>query len=219
MRRKGKQWRRRQATYLHFSPSRRLGLDFIVDRANASPPASGFIVFRHVEDALLNITSNGASHLLYLSSVVVSTRKTVAFIASGCQVLQSANYVVRICLGKAPQPMLMALDTSNDATWLPCPICAGCPPPSAIFDSTKSSSFTLVPCGDARCNQVPNTSCQGTNRSFNMTYGGSVFQAALSHDTLHIPDDIFPAYTFGSLQKVMGRSVSPQGLLGLGWSR
>ncbi|MQM12232.1 hypothetical protein Taro_045147 [Colocasia esculenta] len=156
------------------------------------------------EDALLDITSNDASRLLYLFSVTVSTRKTFA---SGLQVLQSANYVVRVCLGKAPQPMLMALETSNDATWLPCPACAGCPPSSAIFDSTKSSSFTTV----------PNPSCQGTNCSFNMTYGSSTFQAALSHDTLHIADDIFPAYTFGCLQKVIGSSVSPQGLLGLGW--
>ncbi|MQM21135.1 hypothetical protein Taro_054170 [Colocasia esculenta] len=148
------------------------------------------------DDALLNITSNDTSHLLYLSNVTVSTCKTIT---SGLQVLQSANYVVRVCLGKAPQPMLMALDTSNDATWLPCPACAGCPPSSAIFDSTKSSSFTPVPCGDARYNQ-----------------GRSAFHAALSRDTLHIANDIFPVYTFGCLQKVMGSSVSPQGLLMLG---
>lgn len=49
-----------------------------------------------------------------------------------------------------------------------------------------------------------------------MTYGGSSFQAALSRDALHIADDIFPAYTFGCLQKVTGTSVPPQGLLGLG---
>ncbi|MQL77898.1 hypothetical protein Taro_010317 [Colocasia esculenta] len=168
------------------------------------------------EDALLDITSNDASRLLYLSSLAVSTRKTVAPVASGRQVLQSANYVVRVGLGNPPQPMLMALDTSNDAAWLPCPACAGCPPSSTIFDSTKSSSFTPVPCGDARCNQVPNPSCQGTSCSFNMTYGSSAFQAALSRDTLHIADDIFPAYIFGCLQKVTGSSVPPQGLLGLG---
>ncbi|MQL91503.1 hypothetical protein Taro_024114 [Colocasia esculenta] len=153
--------------------------------------------FQHVEDSLLNITSNDASHLLYLSNVAVSTCKTVAL---GHQVLQSANYVVCVCLGKDPQPMLMALDTSNDATWLPCPACAGCPPSSAIFYSTKSSSFTPVPCSDARCNQ-----------------GSSAFHTVLSRDTLHIADNIFPVYTFGCLQKVMGSSVSPQGLLGLGW--
>ncbi|MQM03531.1 hypothetical protein Taro_036313, partial [Colocasia esculenta] len=156
---------------------------------------------QHVEDALLDITSNDASRLLYLSSVAVSTRKTIASVASGRQVLQSANYIVRICPGKAPQPMLMALDTSNDVTWLPCPACAGCPPSSTIFDSTKSSS-TPIPCGDARYNQVPNPSCQGTNCSFNMTYDSSAFQAALSRDTLHIADDIFPAYTFGCLLKL-----------------
>ncbi|MQL74377.1 hypothetical protein Taro_006737 [Colocasia esculenta] len=94
------------------------------------------------EDALLDITSNDASRLLYLSSFAISTRKTFA------------NYVVRVGLSNPSQPMLMALDTSNDAAWLPCPACAGCPPSSAIFDSTKSSSFTPVPCGDARCNQV-----------------------------------------------------------------
>ncbi|MQM11939.1 hypothetical protein Taro_044850 [Colocasia esculenta] len=92
--------------------------------------------------------------------------------------------------------MLMALDTSNDVTWLPCPTCIGFPSSSAIFGFTKSSSFTPIPCGDARCNQVPNPSCQGTNCSFNMTYDSSAFQAVLSRDTLHITDDIFPAYTF-----------------------
>ncbi|MQM16085.1 hypothetical protein Taro_049039 [Colocasia esculenta] len=44
----------------------------------------------------------------------------------------------------------------------------------------------------------------------------SAFHAALSRDTLHIADDIFPVYTFGCLQKVMGSSVSLQGLLVFG---
>ncbi|MQL94277.1 hypothetical protein Taro_026935, partial [Colocasia esculenta] len=71
---------------LQASPSRRLGLNFIADRANASPPGPDFIASQHVEDALLKITSNNASHLLYLSNVAVSTCETVA---SGHQVLEA----------------------------------------------------------------------------------------------------------------------------------
>uniref|UniRef100_A0A1D1Z0V6 Aspartic proteinase nepenthesin-1 n=1 Tax=Anthurium amnicola TaxID=1678845 RepID=A0A1D1Z0V6_9ARAE len=167
-------------------------------------------------ETLLDISSRDASRLLYLSSLAVSTRKAVAPVASGRQVLQSANYVVRVGLGNPPQTMLMALDTNNDAAWLPCPACAGCPASSAIFDSAKSTSFSPVNCGDARCNQVPNPTCQGTACYFNMTYGSSTFQAALSRDTLHIAGDVFPGYTFGCLQTVTGTSVPPQGLLGLG---
>ncbi|CAA6654038.1 unnamed protein product [Spirodela intermedia] len=100
--------------------------------------------------------------------------------------------------------MLMALDTSNDAAWLPCPACAGCSSSSIIFNSGKSSSFSPILCGD------------GTRCFFNMTYGGSSFQAALSRDTLHIAGDDFPGYAFGCLKRVRGSSLPPQGLLGLG---
>ncbi|CAA7388501.1 unnamed protein product [Spirodela intermedia] len=167
-------------------------------------------------DTLLDISSNDASRLQYLSSLAVSTRKAVAPVASGRQILQSSNYIVRAGLGNPPQAMLMALDTSNDAAWLPCPACAGCSSSSIIFNSGKSSSFSPILCGDVRCQQVPNPTCQGTRCFFNMTYGASSFQAALSRDTLHIAGDDFPGYAFGCLKRVRGSSLPPQGLLGLG---
>ncbi|KAA8537334.1 hypothetical protein F0562_026979 [Nyssa sinensis] len=164
------------------------------------------------EESVLQMQAKDQARLQFLSSLVAG--KSVVPIASGRQVIQSPTYIVRATIGTPPQTMLMAMDTSNDAAWIPCTGCVGCS--SAVFDPVKSTTFKTLNCQAAQCKQVPNPTCGGSSCSFNMTYGSSSIAANLSQDTVKLATDDVPGYTFGCIQKSTGSSVPPQGLLGLG---
>ncbi|OQU89572.1 hypothetical protein SORBI_3002G216801 [Sorghum bicolor] len=76
------------------------------------------------------------------------------------RLLQTPTYVVRARLGTLPQQLLLAVDTSNDAAWIPCAGCVGCPTSSAPpFDPAASTSYRSLPCGSPLCVQAPNAAC------------------------------------------------------------
>uniref|UniRef100_A0A0D9VAD3 Peptidase A1 domain-containing protein n=1 Tax=Leersia perrieri TaxID=77586 RepID=A0A0D9VAD3_9ORYZ len=143
-------------------------------------------------------------------------------IAPGRQILSIPNYVARAGLGTPPQPLLVAIDPSNDAAWVPCSACAGCvvPASSASFSPTQSSTYRTVPCGSPQCALVPSTpSCPagvGSSCGFNLTYAASAFQAVLGQDSLSLDSNVVSSYTFGCLRVVTGNSVPLQGLIGFG---
>ena len=140
-------------------------------------------------------------------------------IAPGRQLLSIPSYVARARLGTPAQALLVAIDPSNDAAWVPCAACAGCAPaPAPSFDPTRSSTYRPVRCGAPQCSQVPTPSCPGgagASCAFNLSYAASTFQALLGQDALAL-DDVVTAYTFGCLHVVSGNSVPPQGLVGFG---
>ncbi|KAG6601125.1 Aspartyl protease AED3, partial [Cucurbita argyrosperma subsp. sororia] len=164
-------------------------------------------------DNVLQMQAKDQARLQFLSSLVA--RKSVAPIASARQLIQSPTFVVRAKIGTPAQTLLMALDTSNDAAWIPCSGCVGCPS-TTVFSSDKSSSFRPLPCRSPQCNQVPNPSCSSSACGFNLTYGSSTVAADLVQDNITLANDSVPAYTFGCITKATGSSVPPQGLLGLG---
>ncbi|XP_015866632.3 aspartyl protease AED3 [Ziziphus jujuba] len=164
------------------------------------------------EESVLQMQAKDQARLQFLSSLVA--RKSVVPIASGRQIIQSPTYIVRAKIGTPVQTLLLALDTSNDAAWIPCAGCVGCS--SAAFAPIKSTSFKSLGCQAPQCRQVPNPTCTGTTCSFNLTYGGSSIAADLSQDTITLANDAVPAYTFGCIKKATGSSLPPQGLLGLG---
>eukprot|EP00268_Persea_americana_P030134 TRINITY_DN29198_c0_g1_i1.p1 TRINITY_DN29198_c0_g1~~TRINITY_DN29198_c0_g1_i1.p1 ORF type:complete len:441 (-),score=47.20 TRINITY_DN29198_c0_g1_i1:118-1440(-) len=169
------------------------------------------------DDVMLGLVGRDEARVLYLTSLAVGgkkEKKSFVPIASGRPIFQSGTYVVRMSVGTPPQTLLMAMDISNDAAWIPCSGCVGCS--STVFDTTNSSSYKSLDCQAPQCKQAPNPSCDGSACSFNLTYGGSSFRANLSQDTLTLASDAVPAYTFGCLQAVTGTSLPPQGLLGLG---
>ncbi|XP_008446966.2 aspartyl protease AED3 [Cucumis melo] len=164
-------------------------------------------------DNVLQMQAKDQARLQFLSSLVA--RRSVVPIASARQLIQSPTFVVRAKIGTPAQTLLLALDTSNDAAWIPCSGCVGCPS-TTVFSSDKSSSFRPLPCQSPQCNQVPNPSCSGTACGFNLTYGSSTVAADLVQDNVTLATDSVPAYTFGCIRKATGSSVPPQGLLGLG---
>lgn len=67
--------------------------------------------------------------------------------------------------------------------------------------------------------QVRGEACSSTIGPcvFNQTYGGdSSIAAALIQDALTLGPDVVPGYVFGCINAISGRSIPPQGLLGLG---
>ncbi|KAI3407266.1 Peptidase A1 domain-containing protein [Psidium guajava] len=165
------------------------------------------------EESILQMQQKDQARLQFLSSLVAG--KSVVPVASGRQIVQSPTYILRAKIGTPPQTLLMAMDTSNDAAWVPCSGCVGCPS-STAFDSAKSTTYKNVACKSPQCSQVSNPTCGGGACLFNMTYGSSTFAANLSRDTFTLASDPIPNYTFGCIQKATGSSVPPQGLLGLG---
>ncbi|XP_050233840.1 aspartyl protease AED3-like [Mercurialis annua] len=164
------------------------------------------------EESVLQMQAKDQARLQFLSSLVAG--KSFVPIASGRQIIQSPTYIVRAKIGTPAQTMLMAVDTSNDAAWIPCTACVGCS--STVFNNVKSTTFKSVGCGAPQCKQVPNPTCGGSACAFNLTYGGSSIAANLSQDTVTLATDPIPNYTFGCITKTTGSSAPPQGLLGLG---
>ncbi|KAL0455898.1 UNVERIFIED_CONTAM: Aspartyl protease AED3 [Sesamum latifolium] len=167
------------------------------------------------EASLLQMQSSDKARLQYLSSLLVAGRSIVP-IASGRAITQNPTYIVRAKIGTPAQTLLMAVDTSNDAAWVPCTGCVGCSPPR----STPPAPPPLVPWPaaphSATRGSVPNPSCGGTTCGFNLTYGGSAIAAGLVQDNITLATDSVAGFTFGCIQTATGTSLPAQGLLGLG---
>ncbi|KAG8053914.1 hypothetical protein GUJ93_ZPchr0001g32627 [Zizania palustris] len=144
--------------------------------------------------------------------------RSIVPIAPGRQIISIPNYVARARLGTPAQTLLVAIDPSNDAAWVPCSDCAGCAS-APSFSPTQSSTYRPVRCGSPQCAQVPSPSCLaglGACCAFNLTYAASTFQAVLGQDSLALENDVVVSYTFGCLRVVTGNSLPPQGLIGFG---
>ncbi|CAI8595980.1 unnamed protein product [Vicia faba] len=164
------------------------------------------------EETILQMQSKDQTRLQFLDSLVA--KRSIVPIASGRQIIQSPTYIVRAKIGTPPQTLLLAMDTSNDAAWIPCTACDGCS--STLFAPEKSTTFQNVTCDAPQCKQVPNPSCGVNSCNFNLTYGSSTISSNLVQDTVTLATDPIPSYTFGCVSKTTGTSTPPQGLLGLG---
>ncbi|CAM8942960.1 unnamed protein product [Rhodiola kirilowii] len=169
-------------------------------------------------DNVVDMASKDPERMTYLVSLLAGKKAIKVPIASGQNVLNIGNYVVRAKIGTPGQLMFMVLDTSSDAAWLPCSGCTGCT--SNTFSPNASTSFGALECSVPECAQVKGLSCPATGTGecfFNQSYGGdSTFGATLSRDSLSLATDTIPNFSFGCISAVSGKSVPPQGLLGLG---
>uniref|UniRef100_A0A803LUZ1 Peptidase A1 domain-containing protein n=1 Tax=Chenopodium quinoa TaxID=63459 RepID=A0A803LUZ1_CHEQI len=168
-------------------------------------------------NTVLDMAAKDPKRVAFLDSL--AAHKTSAPIASGQQVLNIGNYLVRTKIGTPGQLMFMVLDTSLDAAWVPCSGCVGCS--SNIFSPNSSSTFGSMGCASAQCSQVRGPiSCPSAGSGacqFNQSYGGdSSLLATLSHDSLSLDKDVIPNYAFGCINAISRNSIPPQGLLGLG---
>ncbi|KAI4382956.1 hypothetical protein MLD38_008844 [Melastoma candidum] len=166
------------------------------------------------EESILKMQRDDQARLQFLSSLVAG--RSVVPLASGRQIIQTPTYIVKVKVGTPSQTMLMAVDNSNDAAWIPCSGCVGCSS-SSVFTDSKSTSYKNLGCKTPQCQQAPNPTCSTAGScAFNITYGSASIAGNLSQDAFALAADPIPSYTFGCIQKTTGASIPPQGLLGLG---
>jgi len=103
------------------------------------------------EESVLQLQAKDQDRMQYLSNLVA--RRSIVPIASGREITQSPTYIVKAKIGTPAQTLLLAMDTSNDAAWLPCTSCVGC---STLkpFAPAKSTTFKTLPCSASQCKQV-----------------------------------------------------------------
>ncbi|EEE58460.1 hypothetical protein OsJ_09701 [Oryza sativa Japonica Group] len=141
-------------------------------------------------ESIIALARDDDARLLFLSSKAATAGVSSAPVASG---QAPPSYVVRAGLGSPSQQLLLALDTSADATARRARRRRGggdaAPPPA-----------TLPTC------------------AFSKPFADASFQAALASDTLRLGKDAIPNYTFGCVSSVTGPTTNMprQGLLGLG---
>ncbi|KAL6645446.1 hypothetical protein ACP70R_017054 [Stipagrostis hirtigluma subsp. patula] len=170
-------------------------------------------------ESIIALARADDARLLFLSSKAAAPGVSSAPVASG---QTPPSYVVRAGLGTPAQQLLLALDTSADATWAHCAPCNTCPA-SSRFIPASSSSYASLPCASAWCplfqgqpcpaGQAPLPTC-----AFSKPFADASFQASLASDTLRLGKDAIPNYTFGCVGSVTGptSNLPKQGLLGLG---
>lgn len=168
-------------------------------------------------NTVLNMASKDPQRVAFLDSLVAK-KPTSAPIGSGLNILNIGNYLVRAQIGTPAQHMFMVLDTSYDTAWVPCSGCLGFS--STVFSPNSSSTFGPLDCSSTQCTQARGLVCPETGYGscqFNQSYGGdSTLLATLSRDSLVLGNDVIPNYYFGCINAISGKSIPPQGLLGLG---
>ena len=102
------------------------------------------------EESVFQTMAKDQARLQFLSSLVA--KKSVVPVASGRGIIQSPSYIVKAKVGTPPQTLLMALDNSYDAAWIPCKGCVGCS--STVFNTVKSTTFKTLGCRAPQCKQV-----------------------------------------------------------------
>ncbi|KAF0911242.1 hypothetical protein E2562_008003 [Oryza meyeriana var. granulata] len=176
-------------------------------------------------ESIIALARDDDARLLFLSSKAASTGVSSAPVASG---QTPPSYVVRAGLGSPSQLLLLALDTSADATWAHCSPCNTCPT-NSLFVPANSSSYASLPCSSSWCPLFQGQACpvqsdpsQSTaplpTCAFSKPFADASFQAALASDSLRLGKDAIPDYTFGCVNSVTGPTTNmpKQGLLGLG---
>ncbi|XP_027336289.1 aspartic proteinase PCS1-like [Abrus precatorius] len=123
----------------------------------------------------LSLSTNTTSKMLYTSMVSNPRLKTPS---SSYNYKLSFKYsmalIVNLPIGTPPQVQPMVLDTGSQLSWIQCHKKAPKPPPTASFDPSLSSTFSILPCTHPVCKpRIPDftlpTSCD-QNRLCHYSY-------------------------------------------------
>ncbi|XP_047063493.1 aspartyl protease family protein At5g10770-like [Lolium rigidum] len=144
--------------------------------------------------------------------------------------LGTLEYVIAVGLGTPSVRQTVLIDTGSDLSWVQCRPCS-LPPchrqRDAVFDPSKSSTYSPFRCGSPACARLDadNTTngCSGSNTNrcgYVVKYGdGSNTTGTYSSDTLRLtPSDVVVNFRFGCSHDITGFADTDltDGLLGLG---
>ncbi|KAM0824269.1 hypothetical protein ACQ4PT_070314 [Festuca glaucescens] len=143
--------------------------------------------------------------------------------------LGTLEYVIAVGLGTPSVRHTVLIDTGSDLSWVQCRRPCSRPPchrqRDAVFDPSKSSTYSPFRCGSPACARLAadNTTngCSGSNRcGYVVKYGdGSNTTGTYSSDTLTLnPSDVIVNFRFGCSHDITGFADTDRtdGLLRLG---
>ncbi|KAI0519628.1 hypothetical protein KFK09_007082 [Dendrobium nobile] len=129
------------------------------------------------------------------------------------------NYIVTIGLGTPTQYFSMLMDTGGILTWIQCVPCDNCySQKDPIYDPTKSSAFTNIPCNSNYCTDPNQFGCSSTNTClYEINYtDGSYSKGSFIQDTLTFSSDTILNFHYGCGHNNSGSFGQVDGVLGLG---
>ncbi|KAI9115705.1 hypothetical protein K1719_013374 [Acacia pycnantha] len=152
----------------------------------------------------------------------------VSLPAESGEILGTGDYFVKVGLGSPARELSLIFDTGSDLTWtqcLPCLRSDSCYIQNEpIFDPSKSSSYSNIPCSSSQCTQLfmdAGPTCSAGNSGdclYNITYGDSSSSAGnFAKETLTItPAHVVNNFLFGCGHDNEGLFNGTDGILGLG---
>ncbi|KAJ8763897.1 hypothetical protein K2173_003679 [Erythroxylum novogranatense] len=122
-------------------------------------------------------------------------------------IFASGAYLMRISVGTPPFQILAFADTGSDLIWTQCLPCVVCyPEANPLFDPTKSTTYTYLPCQNNACPLLPAYACSPKN----VCLYGYIYQDQ-SYTVGNMGTDTL------TLASTTGRPVSfPAGIFGCG---
>ena len=133
--------------------------------------------------------------------------------------LDTLEFVVTVGFGTPAQNYTLSIDTGSDVSWIQCLPCSGhCyKQHDPVFDPTKSTTYSAVPCGHPQC-AAAGGKCSNGTCVYKVEYGdGSSTAGVLSHETLSLTStQALPGFAFGCGQTNVGGFGDVDGLIGLG---
>lgn len=130
----------------------------------------------------------------------------------------SGEYLVNLAIGTPPVPFTAILDTGSDLIWTQCKPCSKCyKQPTPIFDPSRSSSYSKLPCSSKLCKALSSSTCS-SSCEYLYVYGDySTTQGVLARETLTLGSTSVPHIGFGCGSANEGSGFSQgAGLVGLG---
>ncbi|XP_058089605.1 aspartic proteinase nepenthesin-2 [Magnolia sinica] len=132
----------------------------------------------------------------------------------------NGEFLINLSIGTPTVPFSAIVDTGSDLIWTQCKPCTSCyNQPTPIFDPSKSSSYSNLPCSSSLCKALPTSTCS-PDCEYLYAYGDySTTQGVLASETFTFGSKItVPHIGFGCGDDNEGKGFSQgAGLVGLGW--
>lgn len=131
----------------------------------------------------------------------------------------TGEFLMQIAIGTPYLSYSAILDTGSDLTWTQCKPCSSCyKQPTPIFDPSKSSTYSTVPCSSSLCQALPISDCNNTECEYLYTYGDySSTTGILAYETFTLSSQQVPKIAFGCGEDNEGSGFGQgAGLVGFG---
>ncbi|KAK7305166.1 hypothetical protein VNO77_43066 [Canavalia gladiata] len=182
-------------------------------------------ILRHDKERVKYIQSKVSKNLGHDSDV--KELDSTSLPAKSGSLIGSGNYFVVVGLGTPKRDLSLIFDTGSDLTWTQCEPCArSCyKQQDAIFDPSKSTSYSNITCTSSLCTQLSSATgndpaCASLTKAcvYGIQYGDQSYSVGFfSRERLTVTStDVFDNFLFGCGQNNQGLFGGSAGLLGLG---